>query len=63
MEKRVYFEENCADLEIALEFIKVAIPCFINREYIEMNFSKVEIITRAEDIAFVERMMNAIEEV
>lgn len=57
MEKRIYFEENCIDLELVLEFIKNAIPCFIGREYIEMNFSKVEIIARTEDIAFVERMM------
>lgn len=62
MENIVYFKQNSEDLDRALKFIKVAVPCFINREYIEMNYSKIEIIARVEDVAFVKRMMNAVEE-
>lgn len=55
MTKKVYFIENSVELDVSLELIKMDIPCFITREYVEMNYSEVEIIARNEDIACVER--------
>ena len=40
---------NTALLEDTLERICNTFPCFINREYVEMNFSKVTITCHAED--------------
>ena len=40
---------NTALLEDTLKHIRDAFPCFIDREYVEMNFSKVTITCRAED--------------
>jgi hypothetical protein len=40
---------NTALLEDVLERICNTFPCFINREYVEMNFSKVTITCRADD--------------
>lgn len=63
MEKRVYYKPNSVDLDVVIEHIKSVIPCFITREYIEMNYSKVEIIARVEDVPSVQRLMDLIEEV
>jgi hypothetical protein len=63
MEKRVYYKPNSADLDVIIEHIKKVIPCFITREYIEMDCSKVEIIARVEDIPTVQRLMDLAEEV
>ena len=40
---------NTALLEDTLKCISNTFPCFINREYVEMNFSKVTITCRVED--------------
>ena len=55
MTKKVYYIQNSVELDVSLELIKMAIPCFIIREYIEMDYSEVEIIARDEDFANVER--------
>ena len=57
MEKKVYYITNSAELNEALRGIKRIVPCFINREYIEMDLSEVEIIARTEDIPFIEKML------
>lgn len=63
MEKRVYYKPNSVDLDVVIEHIKSVIPCFITREYIEMNYSKVEITARVEDTSTVQRLMDLVEEV
>jgi hypothetical protein len=63
MEKRVYYKPNSVDLDVVVEFIKDHFPCFITREYIEMNYSKVEIIARVEDIFYIQLHMDDIKEV
>jgi hypothetical protein len=55
MTKKVYYIQNSVELDVSLELIKMSIPCFITREYIEMDYSEVEIIARNEDLACVER--------
>lgn len=63
MEKRVYYKPNGVDLDVIVENIKNSSPCFITREYIEMNYSKVEIIARVEDIPYIQRLMDLVKEV
>ena len=55
MTKCVFYIENSVALDEILESIKLAVPCFITREYIEMDYSQVEIIARIEDWAFIEK--------
>lgn len=57
MRKGTFYIQNKVALDMILESIKETIPCFINREYIEMDYSEVEIIARVEDWAFVENML------
>ena len=57
MTKCVFYIENSVTLDAILERIKLAVPCFINREYIEMDYSQVEIIARIEDWAFIENSL------
>ena len=57
MTKCVFYIENSVTLDTTLESIKLAVPCFINREYIEMDYSQVEIIARIEDWAFIENSL------
>ena len=57
MRKGTFYIQNRVALDMILESIKETIPCFINREYIEMDYSEVEIIARVEDWAFVENML------
>lgn len=54
MRKGTFYIENSAELDGVLEGIKLAIPCFITREYIEMDYSEIEIIARIEDWTFIE---------
>lgn len=58
MVKRVYYIENSIAPEKVLETLKTVIPCFINREYIEMDFSEVEVIAREEDFRTVENLLS-----
>jgi len=57
MKKATYYIENTVNLDATLEMLKVVIPCFIEREYIEMNYSEVTITARAEDFATVENYL------
>lgn len=52
MTNLVVFVPNC-DYE-TLETELMAIPCFIDREFIEMDYSEVAIQCRVEDVRFVE---------
>ena len=57
MRKGTFYIENSAKLDGILEGIKLAIPCFIEREYVEMDFSEICITARIEDWAFIENML------
>lgn len=57
MTKKVYYIENTNTLDMALSILTYDIPCFINREFIEMNYSVVTIICRTEDLLAVERVL------
>lgn len=57
MTKKVYYIENSIALEAVLETLQNVIPCFIDREYVEMNYSEIEIIARTEDFITVEALL------
>jgi hypothetical protein len=57
MTEKTYYIENCTELEEALEQIEQNFPCFVDRELIEMNYSRVTINAREEDIASIERIL------
>lgn len=57
MGKKTFYIANSEQLDEILLALKDRIPCFINREYIEMNFSQVEIVARIEDWATVENYL------
>lgn len=57
MTEKIYYIENSLELATALLNIEILIPCFIERNFIEMDYSKVVIIARNEDIATVERFL------
>ena len=53
MAKVVYFMANGTILDETIALIIDRFPCFVNREYIEMDYSKVTVICRADDAASV----------
>lgn len=57
MTEKIYYIENSLELATALLSIEILIPCFIERNFIEMDYSKVVIIARNEDIATVEKYL------
>lgn len=54
MAKVVYFMANGTVLEETIALIIDRFPCFVDREYIEMDFSKVTVTCRAEDAAAIQ---------
>lgn len=54
---KVYYIENTNTLDKVLSALRDSIPCFIKREFIEMNYSVISILARAEDILSVERAL------
>ena len=54
MAEKIYYIENTNALEVTLEKLSEKIPCFVTREYVEMNYSKITIHARVEDLATVE---------
>ena len=57
MIKKAWYIENSNELDNAIINITSTFPCFIDMEFIEMNYSKVEIEARAEDIASIEEIL------
>lgn len=57
METKTYYIQNTNELDEAIETIENNFPCFVNREFIEMDYSEVEIKTRLEDIANIEKIL------
>ncbi len=58
MVELTYYIENTLALELALENISDKIACFVTREYIEMNYSKITIQARVEDFNSIERVFS-----
>lgn len=52
--------KNGAMLDTMLEEIEELFPCFTNREFCEMDFSKIEIKCRKEDSAVINRKLIAV---
>ena len=57
MVEKIYYIENSFEMSMALGEIEETFPCFVDREYIEMNYSKVTIKARQEDIASIEDIL------
>ena len=57
MTTKVYYIENSDALTNALNFISHEYPCAIQREFIEMNYSCVEITARTIDFASIEHIL------
>ena len=55
MIEKIYWIENTNELETALDKLD-CIPCFVDREFVEMNYSKVTINARQEDLKTVEKI-------
>jgi len=58
MVELTYYIENTLALELALEEISDKIPCFVTREYIEMNYSKITIQARIEDFNSIDEVFS-----
>lgn len=54
MVEKIYYVNNSAKLDEAIDFLRNLIPCFIDQELIEMDYSKVSIVARVEDLKVVE---------
>ena len=53
--KIVYYIQNSCNLDDALATLKMMFPnCIINREYIEMDFSEIEVIWDSRFISLIE---------
>lgn len=57
MKKISTYVQNSSILDEALQFIATTWPCFVNREYIEMDYSLVTITTRKEDVIKIEKIL------
>lgn len=53
MIKKTWYLKNSIYLDLAIEEIAEMIPCFITREFIEMDHSKIEIHFRTNDAGFI----------
>ena len=56
MTKKVYYIENTNALEVAIDNAEMLFPCFVSREFIEMNYSQISILARNEDLACIENI-------
>lgn len=54
MAKVVYFMANGTVLDETITLIINRFPCFVNREYVEMDYSKVTVTCRVEDSAAIQ---------
>lgn len=60
MKRICHYIKNGIELETALSVLADKIPCFITREYIEMDYSKVTVICREEDAKVIEHLLVAL---
>ena len=57
MTTKVYYIENTNELDNALEIISHNYPSAIHRDFIEMNYSCIEITARTIDLVSIERIL------
>ena len=57
MVEKIYYIENSFALIMAIEEITLAIPCWVEVEHVEMDYSKVIFKARVEDSAFIENKL------
>lgn len=57
MTTKTYYIENSTELTDTLEQIEETFPCFVDRDFIEMDYSEVAINAREEDISSIERIL------
>lgn len=57
MTNKTYYIPNSTELDDVLNEIEETFPCFVERDFIEMDYSEVAINAREEDIASIERML------
>lgn len=57
MTNKIYYVENTTELDNTLESIENTFPCFVEREYIEMDYSQINIKAREEDIVSIEKIL------
>ena len=60
MTEKIYWidlNEITNDLEETLWALYMRIPCFVRNETVEMNWAKVTILAREQDLFFVEQYM------
>lgn len=57
MVEKIYYIENTDELNNAMDRIENDFPCFTNRELIEMDYSKITIKARTEDIGHIEDIL------
>ena len=57
MEEKIYYIENTDELNDAMERIENDFPCFTEREFIEMDYSKITIKARTEDIKHIKDIL------
>ena len=57
MREKSWYIKNTPELNDYLEELKMNVPCFIIREYVEMDYSKVNILAREEDFRSIEETL------
>ena len=60
MTKKVYYIEYTNEAEKAIERVTNELPTFVEAEAVEMNFVRVEIDCRIEDVKTIERILEAV---
>ena len=60
MTKKVYYIEYTNEAEEAIERVTNELPTFVEVEAVEMNFVRVEIDCRIEDVKTIERILEAV---
>ena len=60
MTKKVYYIEYTNEANEAIERVKNELPTFVEVEAVEMNFVRVEIDCRIEDVKTIERILEAV---
>ena len=57
MREKSWYIKNTPELNDFLEEIEMNVPCFIIREYVEMDYSKVNTLAREEDFRSIEETL------
>ena len=57
MVEKIYYIENSNALELAIDSIAGLFPCWIEKEFIEMNYVKITLHIRTEDLASAEDIL------